>query len=74
MQHHALCLAFAGAMLFSRSAAAQPAPIKLHYDAYVSGFNVIDMDTTLALTPDSYRVAVGYRLTGIIGALFTVTR
>ena len=57
-------------MLFSRSAAAQPAPIKLHYDAYVSGFNVIDMDTTLALTPDSYRVAVGYRLTGIIGALF----
>ncbi len=64
------------ALLFSASAltcaqAADPA-LHAHYAAYSNGLNVVDMDARMALTPQSYRLELTYRTTGLVGALVHV--
>ena len=43
------------------------APVALSYSAYSNGLNVIDLQARLSLTPQTYRLEVSYRLTGLVG-------
>ena len=48
---------------------ADDAPLKLAYSAYADGLNVMDMQASLAISPESYRLQVSYHLTGLVGLL-----
>jgi hypothetical protein len=60
--------------LFVTVAAAQevgaPAPIHIAYSGYSHGFNVIDLDAVLTMTPVRYRLETNFMLAGVLGALF----
>ena len=58
------------ATLLATAAAAQPAPTRLSYAAYVGGVEVVDMQAELALTPLAYRLQLAFQLVGAPGALF----
>lgn len=64
------CLAAAVLALFGPLPAwADDAPVKLAYSAYADGLNVMDMQASLAMSPQSYRLQVSYHLTGMVGLL-----
>ncbi len=71
MVHPVIRLILFGLTLSAQPALAQPTPVTLHYAAYITGLKMIDVEASVALAPQSYRLAVGYRLTGIVGALFS---
>ena len=64
LRHVLLAVAAAG------PAGAQPAPVRLAYAAYFGGIDVADMQASLVLSPQAYRVQLSFALTGALGALF----
>jgi hypothetical protein len=50
--------------------AADPPPIRLTFEVYAAGFNVLDIDSRVALRADGYRVDISYRTTGLFGVMF----
>ena len=48
--------------------ASQP-PLHASYSGYSHGFNVIDLDSVLTVSPAHYRLEVNYTLAGVLGAL-----
>ncbi len=67
---HARLLAIFG--LLTVPAAAQEAPARhLTYAAYAAGLNVMDVDASMALSQDSYRLKVSYHLTGVVGVFMS---
>ena len=58
--------------LMAGSAAAEPAPaaLRLTYAAYAEGLNVMDLQASMAISPESYRLQVSYHLTGLVGVFF----
>ncbi len=58
---------FAAAPAFAQTA--QTGTARLSYAAYAGGFEAMDLEAAMALTPQSYRVQVAYHLTGVVGVL-----
>lgn len=54
----------------SLPAAAQPAPVRLTYAAYFTGIEVADVQASLAITPQTYRVQLAFHLVGAAATLF----
>ena len=50
-------------------ARAQPASIELNYAAFIAGLNAADVQASIALSPQQYRLHLSYRLTGLVGAI-----
>ena len=47
-----------------------PAPtVHASYAGYAHGFNVIDLEATLEVTPGRYRLEIDYTLVGVLGAV-----
>ncbi|WP_158742607.1 DUF3108 domain-containing protein [Acidisphaera sp. L21] len=67
--------AFVGAALLlplsHHAASAQPAPFTLTYATYVHGLNAMNMEAVVALTAQHYQLQLSYRLTGLVGTLFS---
>lgn len=59
----------AAAALFVIPAAAQAPPTHLTYSAYAHGFNVIDLNATLSVSPSRYRIEIDYSLVGAVGTV-----
>lgn len=59
----ALCLG-------SLPAVAQVPPVKVHYEAYSTGFNVARMDADFVVGPRDYRVRLAFRTAGTLRAVF----
>ena len=64
------CLLALPAMAQPVQGEAQPGPVRLNYAAYSNGLNVVDLQATVALSPQAYRMQLSYHLTGVIGAFF----
>lgn len=60
------CLAV---LLSPAPALAQAGATQLTYATYIAGLNMADVDASIALSPQGYRVQIAYRLTGVVGAL-----
>ena len=57
--------------LMAAPAMADPAPaLRLSYAAYADGLNVMDLQASMAISPESYRLQVSYHLSGVIGVFF----
>jgi hypothetical protein len=60
--------------LFVTAAQAQdvgaPPPIRVTYSGYSHGFNVIDLDAVLTVSPTRYKLEVNFNLAGVLGTLF----
>ncbi len=72
MDHPALRRAFAAALLFALlcpALRAQPSPTRLSYATYIGGLNAVDIDASIAISPQRYRLQLSYRLTGLVGAI-----
>ncbi len=48
---------------------AEPAPVQLSYATYIGGLNALDLDASIAISAQTYRLHVSYRLTGMVGAI-----
>ncbi len=55
------------ALLVIPAPAFAQAPIKLDYDAYAAGLNVLVMKASADFRPDRYRIDPSYRTTGLLG-------
>ena len=72
MDHAPLRPAWLAALLLpllAWPAAAGSTATRLNYAAYIGGLNAFDLTATVAMSPQSYRMEVVFRLTGTIGAL-----
>ncbi len=58
------------ASLASVPASAQQAPVRLNYAAYFTGIDVAEMQASLAITPQSYRMQLSFHLVGVAATLF----
>jgi hypothetical protein len=62
------------ASLFVTAAQAQETgatpPLHVTYSGYSHGFNVIDLDAVLTVTPARYKLEVNFTLAGVLGTLF----
>jgi hypothetical protein len=53
----------------ARAQPAAPAKVKLSFEAYAAGLNVIDIDAAIEMSPTGYRVAIDFHTTGVFGAV-----
>ncbi|WP_247872291.1 DUF3108 domain-containing protein [Azospirillum sp. TSO35-2] len=66
-----LALAVGGGALAAMTAPAMAAPVTATYRVFVGGVTVLDVDTTLDLTGDRYRITVSAVTGGYLGRLFS---
>ena len=57
------------ALCLCSTAAAAQAPVHVTYSGYTHGFNVVDLDATLSLTPGHYKMELNYTLVGVLGTV-----
>ena len=70
MHHKTFRLAgLLGLPLLCVPAAAQPASVQLSYATYIAGLSAADVQASIALSPQRYRLHLSYRLTGLVGAI-----
>ena len=50
-------------------AQAEPGLTRLTYATYIGGLNALDLDASISISADSYRLKMAYRLTGVVGAI-----
>lgn len=55
------------------AARAEPPPARLGFAIYSTGLNVMVIDSQADIGPDSYRIDLAYRSTGLFGTLFPST-
>ena len=60
-------------LLAAGSVRAQPAPVRLDYTVYFAGLPVAAMQAQVAVSPQGYRMALGFHLVGAPAALFSAT-
>ena len=44
-------------------------PVGAHYAGYIKGLNLFDLDLAVTLRDSDYRLQLGFRLTGVLGAM-----
>ncbi len=69
MSHAILRHALLAAVLLSPAAKAEPDVPRLNYATYIGGLDALDLDASIAISPERYRLQVSYRLTGLVGAI-----
>ncbi len=62
-------VALAALLLCPLAARAEGPPVDLGYVAYVAGVPVMTLAAQLAISPSAYKLEIGYRTQGIVGAL-----
>ncbi len=70
MLARALVLAASLAAPFPALAQAAALPVRLSYAGYAAGFDFMDLQAGIAVTPQAYRVQVSLQITGLVGMLF----
>ena len=48
---------------------AEPGLSRLSYATYIGGLNALDLDASVAISAQGYRLQMSYRLTGVVGAV-----
>ena len=65
--------AFLATCLFVTAAQAEdvaaPPPLHASYSGYAHGFNVIDLDADLTISPAKYKLQISFKLAGVLGLL-----
>ncbi len=55
--------------LLPQSGRAEPGVSRLSYATYIGGLNALDLDASIAISAQGYRLQMSYRLTGVVGAV-----
>jgi hypothetical protein len=60
----------ASTMLVSPAALAEPEPVRLSYDTYAAGIEVMQLAADFGIGPWNYQIRIDYHTTGLVGLLY----
>lgn len=70
MEHRTLRrAALLAAVLLPQLATAEPGVSRLSYATYVGGLDALDLDASIAISAQAYKLQISYRLAGVVGTV-----